>query len=169
MTEQNHTIAGTAVPVRGDSIESDQILPADATDPEDLFAHAGDGVVEYLHDGRFTEANVLLVNREFGSDESRPELTAALADWGIEAVIGESFGDGFLADCRSAGITTATASERDLRAVQEWVLEHPGGKLKVDIEDELLLYGVRNHDEREGDTYQPGFAAEEFVSVTVAD
>lgn len=56
-----------------------------------------------------------------------------------------------------------------MRVLQEWATDNPGGKLKIDVEDELLVYGVRNHDERDGESHQPGFAAEEFVSVTVVD
>jgi hypothetical protein len=74
---------------------------------------------------------------------------------GIEAIVGESFGSAFADDCRAADIATVTASEGDVRAVQEWTVENPGGKLKVDVADELLVYGVRNHDEREADTYSP--------------
>ena len=167
MSDENHTISGTAVPVRGDGIESDQILPADAAGPAALFRDAGDGVVEYLRDERFADATVLVVNHAFGNEESRPALAETLSEWGIDAIVGESFSTAFPADCRAAGIATATAAERDVRAVQEWVLENPGGKLEVDVDEELLAYGVRNHDEREGGSYQPGFAVEEFVSVYV--
>lgn len=168
-------ITGTGLPVRGDSITCDQILPAesDAADQPAtalLFADAGEGVVtEYVGDEHFADAAVLLVNQDFGVGESRPAVAQALSEWGIEAVLGESFGSAFAADCRDVGIETATASERDVRAVQEWAVENPDGKLKLDVADELLIYGVRNHDERDGDTYQPGFAAEEFVGVTVAE
>jgi len=168
MTETQ--VMGTGVPVRGDGIACDQILPPAGTPTvasDLLFADAGDGVESSLGDERFADATVLLVNRDFGAGESRRAVPDALAEWGIEAIVGESFGTAFAADCRDAGIATVTASEHDVRAVQEWTIENPDGKLKVDVPDELLVYGVRNHDERDGDTYQPGFAAEEFVTVTV--
>jgi 3-isopropylmalate/(R)-2-methylmalate dehydratase small subunit len=163
-------ITGTGVPVRGDGIACDQILPDETEGASDLlFADAGEGVVEYLTEDQFADANVLLVNRDFGVGDARPAVAEALTEWGIEAIVGESFGSAFADDCRAAGIAAVTASEGDVRAVQEWIVENPGGKLEVDVADELLVYGVRNHDEREGGTYQPGFAAEEFVAVTVAD
>lgn len=176
MTDSDsRTITGTGVPVRGSGIDTDQILTPGYDDAEGTARHLfadvnGDGPdASHLHEADFQGASILLVNADFGVGDARKAVARALADRGIEVIVGESFGPDFVVDCTSVGIETVTAGQDAVETLQEWAIENPGGKIKVDVADELLVYGVRNHHERDGDTYEPGFAAEEFVPVTVAD
>ncbi len=139
-------VRGTAVPVRGNDIDTDQIIPA-----RFLKAITFDGLGEHVfHDQRFGEdrepaghpfdqeryadASVLVVNANFGCGSSREHAPRALARWGIEAIVGESFAEIFAGNCLMLGIPTVSAESPAVVALQDEVEQHPGAEVRVDVE-----------------------------------
>ena len=146
-------VSGTGIPVRGNDIDTDQIIPA-----RFMKVVTFDGLGEFaFFDQRFTEddeekdhpfneerfqdANVLVVNSNFGCGSSREHAPQALMRWGIDAVVGESFAEIFAGNCLALGIPTVTADAETVEAIQDWVDEHPDGELDIDVAAETVTYG----------------------------
>jgi len=145
-------VSGTAVPVRGNEIDTDQIIPArflKAVSFEGLgqfafFDQRFDGETPLEHpfnDERFAGASVLVVNANFGCGSSREHAPQALKRWGIDAIVGESFAEIFAGNCLGLGVPTVTLSHEDVTALQEWVEEHPDDEVSVDIVTETVSVG----------------------------
>lgn len=153
MSGENHIIAvgGTGVPIPGDDIDTDQILPARFM-KEVTF----DNMADYLFfdarrddDGEFNDhplnrfdgANIAVVNQNFGCGSSREHAPQAMMRWGIDGVVGESFAEIFRDNCKSLGIPAITASHEDVTALQEWIEANPDGDVEIDVEEETVSYG----------------------------
>ena len=146
-------VEGTGVPIRGNDIDTDQIIPArfmkvvtfdglgefaffdlrfdDEDDPKD----------HPFNEERFADANVMVVNANFGCGSSREHAPQALMRWGIDAIIGESFAEIFAGNCLALGIPTLTADHETINALQQWVDDNPDGQLEIDVPAETVRYG----------------------------
>jgi len=146
-------VEGTGVPIRGNDIDTDQIIPA-----RFMKVVTFDGLGEFaffdlrfddddnqkdhpFNEERFQDANVLVVNNNFGCGSSREHAPQALMRWGIDAIIGEGFAEIFAGNCLALGIPTVTADHETINALQQWVDDNPDGEIQVDVEAETVTYG----------------------------
>ncbi len=146
-------VVGTAVPIPGNDIDTDQIIPArfmkcvtfDGLGEYafyDARYHAnGSHKVHPLNDKRFDGASVLLVNKNFGCGSSREHAPQALARVGIKAVIGESFAEIFAGNCTAMGIPTATVPQDQIEKLMAMVESNPSTSIKLDVKAETLRAG----------------------------
>ncbi|WP_134672202.1 3-isopropylmalate dehydratase small subunit [Halorussus marinus] len=161
MTEDVETVervTGTGVPVRGNDIDTDQIIPA-----RFLKVVTFDGLGQFVfqdvrftdddepkdhpfNEDRFRDASILVVNANFGCGSSREHAPQALKRWGIDAVVGESFAEIFAGNCLALGVPTVTADQAEIEALQEFVDENPDAEIDVDVDDETVSYGDREID-----------------------
>jgi len=176
MTEDVETVervSGTGVPVRGNDIDTDQIIPArflkvvtfdglgqfvfqdvrftdeDGVAPEEQRDGDGSAVGVKNHpfnEDRFRDASILVVNANFGCGSSREHAPQALKRWGIDAIVGESFAEIFAGNCLALGVPTVTAEQAEIEALQEFVDENPDAGIDVDVADETVSYGDREID-----------------------
>ncbi|UIP01083.1 3-isopropylmalate dehydratase small subunit [Halobaculum sp. CBA1158] len=143
-------VAGTGVPLRGDDVDTDQILPA-----RFLKAVTFDDMGEYafydqrrdedgeLNDHPFNEyqgANVLAVNDNFGCGSSREHAPQGLMRWGVEAIVGESFAEIFQDNCKSLGIATLAVDHEDAVDLQGFIETNPDAGIEVDVRAETVRY-----------------------------
>ena len=152
--EQHITeVGGTGVPIPGDDVDTDQILPAKFM-KEVTF----DNMADYLFydarrddDGEFNDhplnrfegANIAVVNQNFGCGSSREHAPQAMMRWGIDGVVGESYAEIFRDNCKSLGIPAVTADHETVTTLQEWIEANPDGDIEIDVEDATVTYGDR--------------------------
>ncbi|MFB6109732.1 MAG: 3-isopropylmalate dehydratase small subunit 2 [Halodesulfurarchaeum sp.] len=143
-------VSGSGVPIRGNDIDTDQILPArfmKVVTFEGLgqFAFYDQRVesegTHPLEDDRFRDASIMAVNKNFGSGSSREHAPQALMRWGIDGLIGESFAEIFRGNCLSLGLPTVTADHETVSAIQDWIEENPAGEIEIDVEAATVTYG----------------------------
>ena len=158
MIEAAHRITsveGTALPLRGDDIDTDRIIPA-----RYLRAITFDGMERHVFeddrkasahpfdDPRFAGARILLVNGNFGCGSSREHAPQAIYRWGIRAIVGESFSDIFFGNSAAIGLPCVTATRADLDALMARVERDPHTSVRVDIarlvlDSDTVTFGVR--------------------------
>ena len=150
--EQVTDVSGTGIPVRGNDIDTDQIIPA-----RFMKVVTFDGLGEFVffdlrfddddnekdhpfNEPQYQDANILVVNNNFGCGSSREHAPQALMRWGIDAIVGESFAEIFAGNCLALGIPTVTVSPEEAEALQEFIKENPDKQIDVDVEAETVSY-----------------------------
>jgi 3-isopropylmalate/(R)-2-methylmalate dehydratase small subunit len=148
--ERIDSVEGTAVPLRGNNIDTDRIIPARflrAITFEGLEHHlfeddiAQSGTEHPLANAAFAGAAILLVNANFGCGSSREHAPQAIRRRGIRAVAGESFSEIFFANSVSLGMPCVSVSSSDVAALMEAVERDPQTPLRLDLQAMTLQAG----------------------------
>ena len=139
-------IAGTAIPLRGNNIDTDRIIPA-----RYLKAITFDGLGEHaFEDDRasmpnhpfanpaYAGASILIVNENFGSGSSREHAPQALKRWGIDACVGQSFSEIFLGNATTIGMACATAAPGDIEALMAAAEQSPDTPMVLSVDAQSM-------------------------------
>lgn len=135
-------IGGRALPLRGDDIDTDRIIPARylrSTSFEGLEAHVFEddrrsaSAVHPFSDPKFTGARVLVVNRNFGCGSSREHAPQALYRWGLRALVGESFSEIFQGNSTMIGLPCFTAAPDAIESIMQIVEARPDTIVTVSV------------------------------------
>ena len=142
-------VEGRVIPVRGNDIDTDRIIPA-----RYLRAITFDGLGEHafeddrksnpdhpFDDPRYQGASILIANDNFGCGSSREHAPQALMRWGICAIVGESFAEIFLGNCTAMGVPCLTASTADIVKIQDAAEADPQREMAVDLTEKKLIFG----------------------------
>jgi 3-isopropylmalate/(R)-2-methylmalate dehydratase small subunit len=139
-------VQGHALPLRGDDIDTDRIMPA-----RFLVGVSFEGLEKHVFEddrkaavrphnrhpfdvAQYQGASVLIVNSNFGCGSSREHAPWALVDFGIRAVISTAIADIFRNNSLKNGLVPVLVDS----STHEWLLGNPGADVTVDIEKRLL-------------------------------
>jgi 3-isopropylmalate/(R)-2-methylmalate dehydratase small subunit len=143
-------IRGRALPLRGDNIDTDRIIPARflrAITFEGLETHLFEddrqqlvdaGALHPIDDGRYGGAAILLVNANFGCGSSREHAPQAIRRSGIRAVVGESFSEIFFGNSVALGMPCVSADPATLKTLMQLVESQPSTEVSVDLDAMLV-------------------------------
>ncbi len=143
-------ISGTGIPLRGNDIDTDRIIPArflkcvtfdglgDRVFADDRSALEGN---HSFDQPQYQDAAVLVVNRNFGCGSSREHAPQAIARWGIQALIGESFAEIFFGNCVAIGVPCLTAEPELVNQIQAALEAHPELPITIDIAGLQVQFG----------------------------
>ena len=150
MTEYaRHRIAGRGIPLPGNDIDTDRIIPARFLKEvtfESMGEHAFEDAKKANPEHPFNSpaykgASVLVVGQNFGCGSSREHAPQALMRWGISAIVGGSFGEIFFGNCTMLGIPCLTVSQADLEWLQKAIERSPKEAVSVDVEKQEVRFG----------------------------
>jgi 3-isopropylmalate/(R)-2-methylmalate dehydratase small subunit len=151
-------VTGTAVPLAGNDIDTDRIIPARflrCVTFDDLGAHAFEddrlqvgrtGGTHPFDDASYADATILVSNRNFGCGSSREHAPQALMRWGkgIQAVIAESFAEIFFGNCVVLGVPCLCASTADVNELIAAIKANPKLEVAVDVAKQQVRFGDRS-------------------------
>ena len=134
MAEPLTTLTSRPAPMLRNNIDTDQIIPS-----REMKSTGKTGLADGLFAGqRYTEiggrkprpdfvlnrpdyadTQILLSGKNFGCGSSREHAVWALAEYGIRAIIAESFAPIFAGNCVRNGVLPATLARADVEAIAE--------------------------------------------------
>ncbi len=143
-------VESSAVPIRIDHIDTDQIIPA-----RFLKATTRDGFGENLfRDWRFDKNNepikgfilndntfsgeILVAGKNFGCGSSREHAAWAIADYGFKVVVSSFFADIFKGNALNNSILPIQVSDEFLNELFDAIEAKPSTRIKVDLENQTI-------------------------------
>ena len=152
--ERVREIRGSGLPLRGDDIDTDRIIPA-----RFLKAITFEGLQDHLfEDDRaqapghpvsnptYAGARVMLVQSNFGCGSSREHAPQAINRRGIRAVVGQSFSEIFFGNSVALGMPCPTVSRETTDALITFAEQDPSGEIVVDLSAMKVTAGGRAFD-----------------------
>ena len=146
------TLTATAVPLRAENVDTDQIIPAryltavtKAGMGEGLFAAwrygpTGDLNHDFvLNQPQYAGAEILIAGRNFGSGSSREHAVWALTDYGFRTVITPGFADIFYNNALKNGLLPIPLPEDTVNLLLDLVEEQPDTRILIDLPAQLVI------------------------------
>jgi 3-isopropylmalate/(R)-2-methylmalate dehydratase small subunit len=144
-----NVITGRGIPLRGDDIDTDRIMPA-----RFLRATSFDGLERHLfeddratrpdhpfNDARFAGATLLVVNSNFGCGSSREHAPQGLVRAGIRAIVGESFSEIFQGNAAMLGVPCFAAERQAIERLQTLIEQTPDLTIAARVDSGLITAG----------------------------
>ena len=146
-------VSGRAVPVEGDDIDTDRIIPA-----RYMRCVTFDGLGEFLFrdirqtpDGKSTNhsidqakyqgATILVSGMNFGCGSSREHAPQAIVRAGFKAVIAGNFAEIFFGNSTTLGLPCVSAKKEDLQALTQLISSEPSTEVVIDLENLKVTAG----------------------------
>jgi 3-isopropylmalate/(R)-2-methylmalate dehydratase small subunit len=140
------SVSGRAVPVPGNDIDTDRIIPA-----RFMKCVTFDGLGEFLfhdvrkdpatgqttnhplNDPRYQGATILLSGANFGCGSSREHAPQAIQKYGFKAIIAENFAEIFFGNSTTLGMPCVTAAREDIAKIAAAVEKNPETEVVIDL------------------------------------
>lgn len=148
-TSQIMSISGHGIPLPGNDIDTDRIIPARFLRcvtfnglGENVFAddRAQNNGKHPFDQPQYQNAKILVVNSNFGCGSSREHAPQSIMRWGINGIVGESFAEIFLGNCVAIGMPCVTAKPETITQLQALIADAPDTELTIDLEA-LKIHG----------------------------
>lgn len=144
-----YQVSGRGIPLVGNDIDTDRIIPARFLRAvtfdglgEQVFADDRQQLSDHpFNKSQYQDAQLLVVNRNFGCGSSREHAPQAIARWGIKALVGESFAEIFFGNCVAMGVPCVTAAADGVGQLQSAIAADPTLILTLDLEQMTVAAG----------------------------
>ncbi len=167
-------VTGRAVPVPGDDVDTDRIIPA-----RFMKCVTFDGLGEYaffdvrfdgngnkkahpLNEKRFEGASIMLVGSNFGCGSSREHAPQSLHKFGVRAIIGLSYAEIFFGNATTLGMPCVSVDTETLHTLTQWVESHPEKSLTIDVEKLTITAGDNTYPCKLAESAHDGLLAGEW-------
>jgi 3-isopropylmalate/(R)-2-methylmalate dehydratase small subunit len=155
--ERIRQVSGTALPLPGDNIDTDRIIPA-----RYLRSVSFEGLEQHLFaDDRaqvdaqapgthpfsnraYDGAAILIVNANFGCGSSREHAPQAIRRRGIRAIVGESYSEIFFGNSVALGLPCVSVAPETADTLIEMVTANPALDVAIDIAAGTVTAGGRS-------------------------
>lgn len=143
--ESISVVSGKAVPINGDDIDTDQIIPA-----RFMKCLTFDGLGEYLfHDVRkaedgsekphalneekFAEATIMIAGNNYGCGSSREHAPQSIYRAGFRAIVAEGFAEIFFGNATNLGIPCVVVEKEDRKKMTASIEKAPETTITIDL------------------------------------
>ncbi|XOB65759.1 3-isopropylmalate dehydratase small subunit [Deferribacteres bacterium DY0037] len=150
-------VTGNAVPVPGDDIDTDRIIPA-----RFLKCVTFDALGEQLfYDVRFDEdgkplnfpidrpqykgANIIVSGNNFGCGSSREHAPQSIKKAGFDAIIAGSYAEIFFGNCTTLGIVCAEAPDDIRGELMREIEANPSEKMELDVAESSVSFNGKSY------------------------
>lgn len=147
------SVVGRAVPVVGDDIDTDRIIPA-----RFMKCVTFDGLGEFLfndvrknpdgspkahpmNDPKYSGATILISGNNFGCGSSREHAPQSIHKAGFRAVIAEGFAEIFFGNSTQLGIPCVSVSRADREKLQAAIEANPQLEVTIDLVGKAVRFG----------------------------
>lgn len=146
-------VAGTAVVVPGDDIDTDRIIPArflrcvtfdglgEHLFRDERFDEHGTNKGHPLDDPRFAGAEIMVSGRNFGCGSSREHAPQSIKRAGIRAIIAENFAEIFLGNSTTLGMVCAEVTPDVAENLAARIASDPQLVISISLNDLQVTAG----------------------------
>lgn len=148
-------IKGTGLPIAGNDIDTDRIIPArylkeitftkmgSYTFYDERFDGQGNQKPHPINNKKYKNAKIMIVNKNFGCGSSREHAAQAIVRMGIRAIIGESFSPIFFSNCIALGMPAVVLAEAEIQKLMKEVENDPELDIEISLKEKRVGYGRR--------------------------
>jgi 3-isopropylmalate/(R)-2-methylmalate dehydratase small subunit len=146
-------ISARAVPVRGNDIDTDRIIPArflrcvtfdglgEHAFEDDRLQDKAAGRLHPFDDPKYAGAAILVGNSNFGCGSSREHAPQSLCKWGITAIVAVSFAEIFYNNNIALGVPCLQVKPAEASALQSAIEADPALVVTLDVATKQVRYG----------------------------
>jgi len=87
----------------------------------------------------YRDAKILVTDQDFGCGSSREGAAFAVMDFGLQALVGVSFGEIFQGNCIQNGIVAVTLPEAAIHDLWRQLREKPGAEITIDLPNQQVI------------------------------
>ena len=157
MTGNIKEIKGKAMPMIGDDIDTDRIIPArflrcvtfdglgEQAFRDERFDENGNPTDHPMNKEEYKGAKIILSGNNFGCGSSREHAPQAIKRAGYEAVIAESFAEIFYGNSSVLGLVCITMPKAEIAELAEYIEKNPNTEVVIDIEKAEIKAGDKSY------------------------
>ncbi len=146
-------VQSSAVPMPGENIDTDQIIPARFLKSIDrkgfgnnLFrdwrydVHTNEPHPDFILNNSRYRGEILIAGNNFGCGSSREHAAWALKDYGFKVIVSSYFADIFKGNALNNGLLPVKVSEAFLKKLLRETAENPESEITVDIVSQTIHF-----------------------------